>query len=356
MGKEQLRRILTAALAAAAVFFGLWLFSRYLLPCLLPFLLAFLTAWFLEPAIGFLCGRFRMKRGFAAACGALFLLFVFTGVAALGVSRLIYQAVDFLRDLPRLLQFVPAVSEKLEAAADRTITAAPEETRAYIVSAIERLTEKAAELPAALSARALALLPAAAAEAPKVLLFCVTYCVGVFFISRSYGEIKSFLLRQIPEKHRATARRLKSDLADGFLRWVRAELTLIAVTFAELAAALSLMGFRYAALIALVTALVDALPVLGTGTVLLPWAAALLLGGDSAGALGMAVTWLAVTVARSFLEPRLVGGSFGVHPAAALLAIYAGFKLGGVGGMVLFPIGLVLLKLTHDKGYVTLWR
>lgn len=131
---------------------------------------------------------------------------------------------------------------------------------------------------------------------------------------------------------------------------------LIGITFLELTLALALMGFRYSALISFITVLVDALPVLGTGVILISWAAVLVLMGNIPQALGLIVTWLFVTLARSFLEPRLVGAKFGIDPVAALLAMYTGFRLFGVTGMVLFPLLLLMLKQMNDKGYIRLWK
>jgi len=350
------KKIIWTAFLAVSGFAALWLFGKLLLPCLLPFIFAFLTAWFLEPAVSFLCSRFKMKRGFASAVCSLFIFFVAGGVIALAVSRLVYEAAGFIKDLPKLLQWVPSSLNSLQNALDKYVRTAPEGTREYISGAIDSISQSAVELPAVLSERALGLVSSFASNAPGIVLFGVTYVIGVFFISRGYRDIKQFLLRQIPGKAQHTARRLKADLSDGFISWLKAQLCLIGITFGELLIALSLLGFRYAALFSLLIAVVDAFPVLGTGTVLLPWAVVLFLSGDRFGAVGLIVTYCVVTVARSFLEPKLVGGRFGIHPAAALLAIYSGFKIWGVGGMVLFPIALIMLKQINDKGYVKLWK
>ena len=124
----------------------------------------------------------------------------------------------------------------------------------------------------------------------------------------------------------------------------------------NLLAGFLLMGQRYALLLAAVTALVDALPVFGTGTVLLPWAAACLLLGQAPRAVALAALYAVISAVRSFLEPKVMAAQAGLPPLAALAAMYAGFRAFGVAGMILLPVALLFVKQLHDQGYVGLWK
>ena len=115
-----------------------------------------------------------------------------------------------------------------------------------------------------------------------------------------------------------------------------------------------LLGLRYALLLAVLTAVIDALPVLGAGTVLLPWAVYDLLTGNVPLALGLAITYAAVTVLRSAIQAKLLGDQLGLHPLASLAAIYAGWTLWGVMGMLLFPILAICVKQALPG--LELWR
>ena len=99
-----------------------------------------------------------------------------------------------------------------------------------------------------------------------------------------------------------------------------------------------LLGVSNAPLIALITCLVDALPVLGTGTVLLPWAFLSFLGGGKGRTLGLLVLYACVVLIRSVLEPKLVGSHLGLDPLVTLIAMYCGFRLWGLVGMLLLPL------------------
>ena len=100
--------------------------------------------------------------------------------------------------------------------------------------------------------------------------------------------------------------------------------------------------------IAAVTALIDALPVFGTGTILIPWALALFLQGETKTGIGLVILYGAAALSRQALEPRLVGKQVGLNPVLTLLALYTGYRLLGVGGMIVFPIAAMLFKQLWD--------
>ena len=351
-GKKAVR----AALYGAGAVLGVVLFVKYLLPILWPFLLAFLTAAICEPAADFLSEKCHLRRGVASALCVTIILASLVGFFLLVVVRLIDEAAGLLEELPRLTAGLPQVFERVELAFRRMIASAPEGVREYIEGAVDAIGQRAAEIPAQISGWALGKLRAAAAGAPGTVLAVATYVIGAYFISAGFRSVKTFLARQIPESMRKTAHSVKGDLLDGVGRWLRAEAALLGVTFVELTAAFTVMGVEYGAVIALLTALIDALPVFGAGIVLLPWAGVSLLAGEAGRAWGLVITYLVVTLVRQCLEPKLIGDQFGVAPAAALLAMYAGFRLCGVMGMVLFPFGLMLVNQMDTKGYIKLWK
>ena len=122
------------------------------------------------------------------------------------------------------------------------------------------------------------------------------------------------------------------------------------------AAGMLLMRQEYALLLAALIALIDALPVFGTGTVLVPWAAVECLLGNVPKGAALLALFAVISVVRSVLEPKLVAPQAGLPPLASLAAMYVGFCAMGVAGMVLSPVLLLLVKQLHDGGYIRLWR
>ncbi len=334
----------------------IFLLLKFVLPLTAPFILAFITASCVEPAVKTLDRRLPVKRWCISGAVTFTLFALLFMLCRIAVSGMTSSVTDIIRDLPETLGGVTESLGWLNRRITGFIGSSPDGVREYLESAIENITLHIKELPGELSGAALRYITRIAAHMPKILVFTATYAVGTFFISSRYNEVKSFILRQIPEKYRSGMAGIKTGLLGTLVKWLRAQLMLMGVTFLELTAGFFLLRLPHPLLIAAVTALIDALPVLGVGTVLLPWAVFQLITGNTTLALGLAVLYAAVTMIRSLLEPKLVSGQLGLHPVATLLAIYIGFSSIGVAGMILFPVGLILLKHLNDEGVVKLWK
>ena len=351
----QAQRLLTRALGALAAAGGLWLALRFLLPWLAPLLLALALAALLEPAVRFL-NRRGWRRGLAAGLLTLLLL----GALVWALVRLGGLAMEAL---PALAKQAPALMRALAEAAERweekllsASAAAPPALTGYLDAALDGLGEALTALPLRLSRWALDLAARAAQSGPDVLLFAVTAGLGTYFFSAGFPRCTAFLSAQLPEELRRRLAGLGRDLKSGFGGLLRAQLLLMGMTFCELLPAFLLMGVSGAPGLAALTALVDALPVFGTGTVLLPWALAALLLGRGGRALGLALCWAAVNLIRSAAQAKLLGDQIGLHPLASLAAVYVGWRVCGVWGMLLFPVLLSVLQQLNDRGVVRLWK
>ena len=349
--RKRLRALLIAALAAA----GLWLALRFLLPWLAPFLLAFALAALLEPAVRALSGR-GWRRGFASALLTLLLLgLLLWGLTALG-GYCVTGAARLARELPGLMSAMAASAAAWEEKLLRLAEAAPTELTEYVDAALGGLGDALTALPLKLSQLLLAFVTRLAQSGPDVLLFAVTAGLGTYFLSASFPRSVAFLRAQIPESLRRRMDSLGRDLKGSFGGLLRTQLILMGMTFLELLLAFWLLRVKGAVGLAAMTAAVDALPVFGTGTVLLPWAAGSLLLGKTGRALGLAVCWAAVNLIRNCVQAKLLGDQIGLDPVASLLAVYVGWRICGVGGMLLFPLLLATLRQLNDKGVLRLWK
>ncbi len=352
---EQGRRGLRALLGAAAAALTLWVFLRFLLPLLGPFLLALALASLLEPAVRLLI-RHGWRRGLAAAVLTLLLLgLLFWGLAESG-ARCLGAAASLTRELPTLMQAMAQSAAVWERRLLRLTAAAPEELRDYLNFALDKLGEALGALPLQLSQWLLGALSRLAQSGPDLLLFAVTAGLGTYFLSASFPKSMAFLRAQLPETLARRLQGLREDLRGSFGGLLRTQLLLMGLCFLELLLAFRLLGLRNAAGLAALIALVDALPVFGTGTVLLPWAAARFLLGEGGPALALVGCWAGTNLVRNCLQARLLGGQIGLSPIASLLAVYVGWRLCGVGGMLLFPVLLAVLRQLNDRGALQLWK
>jgi len=344
--------VLYAGLAVGA----LWLGFRFVLPWAAPFLLALITARLIEPVVRWLMARFRFRRGFAAAVCSLLVLALMLFLAGLAISQLINGVGVLARNLPEIAGQVGQIFSRLERSLYHFVIAAPVETQAMIQTAIDSAALMLEELPGQLSAGLLSFAASVATAFPRFFLFILTYAISVIFMSVSYPQVTAFLMRQIPGRWQERTRAFGQDMVSTLAKWARAQVKLISVTFVLLTIAFFILGISYGILLAALIALIDALPVLGTGTVLIPWALFSLLGGNFHLGVGLALTYATVSITHSFMEPRFIGAQLGLHPVATLMAMYLGYRLVGVLGMITFPMGLILLKQFHDQGHIRLWR
>ena len=344
-------RLLAVCAAAALV----WLSLRYLLRWAAPFLAAWALAALLEPAVAFLV-RHRWRRGAAAGlCSLAAFALILWGLGAL-VWKGVGAAAELGRELPAVAEALGLRLRELEALVRQHIRDAPEPSALFLEKALEGLDATLSEIPAQISLRAVALVTRSAQASPDTLLSLVTTALGTGLISASYPHLQAFLLAQLPDRLRLRLEGLGGDLKSGFGGVLRAQLLLMLLTFFELLPAFLLLHVRGAFVLAAVTALIDALPVFGTGVVLVPWALSCFLLGAARRGLALLFVWGMSCLVRSFAQAKLLGDQIGLDPLASLVGVYVGWRCCGILGMLLFPLLLVLLIRLNERGVLRLWR
>ena len=347
-------RCLEWLVGAAALVGGAWLALRFVLPGLAPFLLAYLLAALTEPAVRAL-ERLHISRTAAAALVTLALLALLLFFSARLLGRGLAALYDLAAELPGLMG---ALEQRLSALEQWMLglTRESQGGSEILKLAMDALGRTLTGIPAGLSRRLLDAAAAAAQRSPDALLFLITAGLGSFFLSAAFPRVKAFLLAQLPPPWLRQLEQLSRDLKQSCGGWLRAQLLLMLITFVELLAALLLLRVPRALLIAALTAIVDALPVFGVGLVLLPWAAVALLRGELRLGIGLAIAFACISLMRELLQAKLLGDQIGLDPLSSLLAVYVGWKLCGVLGLLLFPILLVTLRQLNDRGLLRLWK
>ncbi len=312
--------------------------ALYLLwPCLLLFLAALGLACAMEPLVRRLTA-WKLPRALAAGLVLLSLL----GLAGLGLwlllSRLAYETGQLLLQLPALTARLGDqwLGDRLYA----FLVAAPPELRDFLETAADALISDGLRLPDRLSAALTAGAGRLAAALPGLFLALTTGILAVFYCSASLPGVLRYLRELIPQERRAAVFGFLDCLRRAGLDWCRVQGRLMGIVFAILAAGLLLLRVPYAILAAGLGALIDALPFFGSGILLMPWALLSLVQGETGRALGLLGLYGLLCLTRGLLEPRFYGKQAGVSPLLTLLALYGGFRLFGVWGMLLAPIAL----------------
>ena len=339
-------------ISALAVFAVLWLTVKFLLPLLSPFLLGALLALAAEPMVRFLCRRARMPRAVSTAVG------VSMAFCFLALLLLILCAFA-LRQLKALAGVLPDLEETAKAGLTLVQTRllelaahAPKGIRPLLEDNVRTLLADSGSLLGKLTAWLLGLAGSLLAHVPDSALGLGTAILSAFLISAKLPRIRKWLCQRIPNEQLRSALETARRMRKVLLRWLLAQCKLMSITFAIVAAGLTLLRIPSSFLWALLVALVDALPILGTGTVLVPWSVVCFLQGDTPRALGILGIYITAALTRSMLEPKLLGKHLGLDPLVTLIALYIGYRLWGVGGMILAPlltVAVLQLRLEDNR-------
>jgi len=179
---------------------------------------------------------------------------------------------------------------------------------------------------------------------PDILLFLLTSVLSGFMLTAELPRLRKLWKTKLPslwlQRTETILRRFKTTLGG----WFQAQLKLMAVSALVLTIGFLFLQVDYPLLFGMVIALIDALPALGTGLVLIPWALFVYLQGNSFLGTGLLLLYGTTALLRTALEPRLLGKQIGLDPLLTLLALYGGYRLLGLPGMILFPIGAMMIK------------
>lgn len=325
-----------------------------LLPGLLPFLLGWVLSCLLEPPVRFFSAKVKLHRRLVSAAVLLFFSALLAAAGFFLLRRLWYELSLLSTQLPSWMGFLQNLSRRLDTLIYRWTVAVSPDFRSTLQSVLTQVTAQVGTLLSSLGTNLLEWCADALLSLPRAALFLFTALLACYFFLAGRPSLRSFFRRQIPERWLCRLDRTTHRLKQALGGWLRAQGILMAVTFLLLAAGFLLMGAEPAILLAAGIALLDALPVFGTGTILLPWALFCVLSADLRRGISLAVLYIVLWLVRSLLEPKLIADRAGLHPLAALLAMYLGFSLFGVAGMLLAPLGAVLLKQLWDNGALNL--
>lgn len=332
------RRRAQLALILAAVFLGVWLVLRYFMPVALPFLVGAGVAALAEPGVSWLSEKAKLPRALGAGLCV-------TGIYLLLGGILYFLGVVAYRELGSLAKSLPQTAATLAAPMGRLrawmyglTDKAPADLRPMLESGVSSLFEGASSLAAKGAGWLLERVSNVIGGLPGGFLFLGTAVISSFMISAQFPRVRQWITPKLPETWRErvlpAARRVRQAVGG----WFRAQAKLMGLTFLILTVGFLILRVRYAPLFAALVALVDALPMLGTGTVLIPWSLLRFLDGDPAMGMGLLALYAVALTTRTTLEPRLVGKHMGLPPLLTLCAMYAGFRLWGVLGMLLAPV------------------
>ena len=340
------KKIFIILLAVTGIYLGI----QYLLPLFFPFLLGGALALAAEPMVSFCAERLRVPRTLAAGIG-ITAVFSFVALVIMVLCAFTIRELRTLSGiLPSLEDAVLAGMDSLSRWMTQIAQKAPGSLRTLLTRNVTDLFSGGAALIDRIMNWLLNLATGVLSRVPGSALGLATAVISSFMISSKLPRLRAVFHSRCPREKLRPMLEILGRMKSAIGGWLKAQLKLSSVTYLLCTAGLLLLRVSHAPLWSVLVALVDAFPILGVGTALIPWSLVSFLQGDRFLAFGLLGLYAACAVTRSILEPRLVGKQLGLDPLATLIALYAGYKLSGLLGMLLAPLLTVAaLQLTTLK-------
>ena len=340
-----IRKIINIVLIILGIYLGIKLAMFYM-----PFLIAFVISLFIEPSIRFFMNKTKLSRKTSS-------IIIFIIVFAIIIGAVTWGIISLISESTNLLQMLNLYISKAYTQVQESISKLSIEKLSVSKDIINMFQNTSQEILVKLSnwmTQFLTNLIEIITSIPAIAIYVVITIMSLYFMCTDKIYMLDLLEHHMPQKW---VRKLGKHIREITLSlggYLKAEATLILISFIISVIGLYLlkiigMDIKYPLLIALAIGFVDALPILGSGTVMVPWAIISALNGDLKLGISIIVLWIIMSVVRQFLEPKIVSGKIGIHPIFTLIAMYTGFKLIGVMGMLVGPIVLIILKSIFAK-------
>ena len=317
-----------------------YLFFKYLLIYLLPFLVGWFIAFAMRPPAAVIAEKMRIKPKIVRLVLTIALYFALFGLISLAVwllSREVWELIAGLGEGGALEEFIAGI-----ASPDGFIGRLLGNFGDYLADIIYKIATS-------MLSSVGSMLSAAFSAVPKALLFVLISVIASAYFAVDLEQVNASVKRMLPKGAFDTLVRFKDGFFGTFLKYIRSYLLLLVITFLEMLIGLFLLKAPYPLVMAIVIALLDLLPVIGVGFVLIPWGVWSFFVGKTPFGIGLLVLFVAHTVLRQIIEPRIVGKNLGMHPILTLVFIYVGYSLFGIIGLILVPILTVLVNVAFGE-------
>lgn len=313
-----------------------------LLGFFIPFVIGWVVAMIANPLVRFLEKKIRIVRRHSSMVlivGVLAL--VIFGLYFLG-SRGLKELVLFVRALPGLYAEVQEDVTAAYAELEQVLTFLPPEVKDSFGQVIEQLGTYIGGFLQDLAASAGG---AVARTLPDVLVHTIVVLLSSYLFLAEHDVIVQRIKDVMPGAVKRYMGLIKKDVRQVIGGYFLAQFKIMFVVALVLMGGLMLLGVHYWAVLAVAIAILDFLPMFGTGTVLIPWAAVKLFTGDFAYAAGLGLLYVLSQAVRQIIQPKIVGDSMGLPPLTTLFFLFLGYRIRGLAGMILaVPVGLIFIK------------
>ena len=347
-----IKNILILAISIFAVFLAFKLAAFYI-----PFLVAFVLSLMLEPIIRFIMRKTKFTRRTSSIIVFIVAIAIIVGLLVWIITTLFSEASNLLSNLNSYIDTGYSLFQNLISKFDLSRFNIPEEVMNIIQNSGMEFLDAVTEWAKGALTKVIDFIT----SVPTLGMYCGISLIALYFMCVDKIYMIDQLEHHLPETWvKKIGVHLKA-LVKSLGGYLKAELILVVISFFISLVGLYIFYFlgwniEFPLIIALGIAFVDALPIFGSGTVMIPWAGILAFSGDIKLAIGIFALWCLMSIVRQLIEPKIVSGQIGIHPIFTLIAMYTGFKFIGIWGLLLGPIVLIILKNIYgtviDRGVV----
>ena len=322
----------------------LWLFA--------PFIIAYGISLLVNPMADGLQKRFRLPRGISAVLVIVLTVGVLGGI----VTGIIWKIVDEIRnvyeDLPVIYMDIRATWLNLSKSFSGMVSVLPEAVQTAFESAFESASDQFLKWLADIATNTELMRSAGnfAKRLPNIFIVLVVFILSLYFMVADSERVSAAVKKPFSSTVAERMSEFRMQIKKYVGGYIKAQLIIMCISFTLLLIGLSILRIDYALVIALATAVFDALPLFGSGAVLITWSIISFITGNIINGVGLLIIYLSVVLTRQFVEPKIVSKNIGMHPILTLMAMYVGFKAFSIGGMIFGPLMLVILISFYRAG------
>ena len=342
--KAYIYRIIRKSLNLILIVISIYL-SIKLAVFYMPFLIAFIISLIIEPAIKYLMRKTKMSRRMCSIIIFVVVLSIIIGSVTWGVFALISESTNLLQTMniyvdkayTQIQETIGKMNITKISISNNVLDIAQNTSKEILLKLSNWLTSFLTKLIEIITSM------------PVVAIYTVITILSLYFICTDRIYILDMMEHHMPKKWVQKIGMHLKEITKSLGGYLKAEAILVIVSFIISLVGLYIFKFigmnvKYPLLFAIGIGFVDALPILGSGSVMVPWAIISAINGDFKLGISIAILWIIMSIIRQFLEPKIVSKKIGIHPIFTLIAMYTGFKIIGVMGMLIGPIALIILK------------
>ncbi len=365
MGKViEKRKSFVISFIYLTIFVGLYYFLiKYAMGYIFPFVFAAILSIFLQPVVRWFTKKLHLKtHGFISTILVLLLVVSVVGLIAGAGYVLFVELKDFFAYLSNSISSVDDIIIMVENTAMNFIGKLPKgignAVGGYVTDFFDNLGNKGSSLDLSALSAPLSGAWSVVKGIPSFVLSLVVTVISCVFMTAEYDKVRDMILEMCSEETGEKLVNAKRTVTKGIGKLIKAYATLMIITFTEVFLGLNLMKLigiydgGYIAIIAFVTCIVDIIPVLGTGTILIPWAVYNIITGNFALGIALLLLYAVITVIRQVLEPKLVANQVGLPSIVTIMAMFLGGRVLGALGIIILPLTVIVLKLMYDEGII----